>query len=176
MAAKTGQQALGEVFADHRQSLVRMLARMVGSAATAEDLAHEAYLRASAAAGAFALESPQAFLYRTARNLAIDHVRRDRVRRRIFAEGADAETVNGVPAPLPSPEAAAGDRQRLAILDGALAAVPARARQVLILNKLQGWTYPEIAAHLGISATTVQKDIRLALAHCLAAMIDKGAL
>jgi RNA polymerase sigma-70 factor (ECF subfamily) len=90
----------------------------------------------------------------------------------IFAVGLDPETAASVAATQPSPEGAAGDRQLIARLDAALAAIPARARQVLVLKRVEGWTYPEIAEHLGVSATTVQKDLRLAMATCAGALMD----
>ena len=64
----------------------------------------------------------------------------------------------------------------IVLLDQALKGVPHRARRVLILNRLEGWSYPEIAEHLGVSATTVQKDIRLALACCIDALSEKGLI
>jgi DNA-directed RNA polymerase specialized sigma24 family protein len=37
---------------------------------------------------------------------------------------------------------------------------------VLVLRRVEGWTFPDITEHLGVSATTVQKDLRLAMATC----------
>lgn len=162
------QEKFERVFAEQRRALVGMLARMVGNPATAEELAHEAYLRVSAVATADgAVASPQAFLYRTARNLAIDHMRRGNMERRIFDPGADDADIESVAGSTPTPEDFVRHRQSLLILDAALAGVPVRARRVLILNRLHGWTFESIAVHLGVSTTTVYKDFRRALAACM---------
>lgn len=176
MSRETAQQALERAFTEQRPSLVGRIARLVGNMATAEDLTQEAYLRASAALGETRIASPKAFLGRTAWNLAIDYLRRERREQEIFTRPSDPETVAAVAAVQPLPEAAALDRQVIALLDEALADIPPRARQVLVLNRIEGWTYPEIAAHFGVSSTTVQKDIRLALARCLAALSEKGLI
>ena len=176
MSRETAQQALERAFMEQRPSLIGRIARLVGNMATAEDLAHEAFLRASAAAGETRIASPKAFLGRTAWNLAIDYVRRERREREIFARPSDPESMAAVASTEPSPEATALDRQVIALLDQALEGVPDRARRVLVLNRVEGWTYPEIAAHLGVSSTTVQKDIRLALARCIAVLSEKGLI
>ena len=40
----------------------------------------------------------------------------------------------------------------------------------MVLSRIQGWPYPKIAAHLGVSPNTVYNDIRLAMAYCLDAL------
>ena len=39
---------------------------------------------------------------------------------------------------------------------------------MLLLNRLKGWTHVDIAKHLGVSVSTVQKDLKTALEVCLA--------
>lgn len=176
MSRETAQQALERAFTEQRPSLVGRIAHLVGDVATAEDLAQEAYLRASAALSETAIASPKAFFGRTAWNLAIDYLRRERRAQDIFASALDAESVAAIASAQPSPETQALNRQVIALLDQALDSVPHRARRVLILNRLEGWSYPAIAEHLGVSATTVQKDIRLALACCIDALSEKGLI
>jgi DNA-directed RNA polymerase specialized sigma24 family protein len=103
-------QSLNRAFNELRGSLIEQLACLVGSVATAEDLAQEAYLRAAASGNAGA-EASKALLHRTAVNLAIDHLRRQRLQHQIFAVGFDPETAASVAATQRSPEGAAGDRQ-----------------------------------------------------------------
>lgn len=62
---------LDGVFLENRQPLVRMLIGFVGSATTAEDLAHEVYVRVLIASRDRQIDNLRAFLYRTARNLAL---------------------------------------------------------------------------------------------------------
>jgi RNA polymerase sigma-70 factor (ECF subfamily) len=62
------------------------------------------------------------------------------------------------------------DRERLQLFERALLDLPERARKVLLLSRMEGWTYPAIAQHLGVSPNTVYNDVRLAMAHCMNAM------
>ncbi|MPY73853.1 MAG: sigma-70 family RNA polymerase sigma factor [Alphaproteobacteria bacterium] len=165
-------QTLDELFVAHRQKLVWSVFRIVRCSETAEDLVHEAYLRVSAALCERPVGTIRPFLYRTARNLAIDHVRGRRIRNRIVA-AADTDLLNGVASLMPSPERQALDRQRLGQLQAALAGMSARRREILVRSRLHGWSYERIAGHFGLSESAVQKNIRVALAQCLAAMTEK---
>ncbi|UUF04629.1 sigma factor-like helix-turn-helix DNA-binding protein [Xanthomonas hortorum] len=51
-----------------------------------------------------------------------------------------------------------------------LPALPPRCRQAFILNRIDGLTYPQVAAAMGISIKMVEKHISRALAACRAAM------
>lgn len=72
--------ALNAIFALHRRSLLWTVMRIVRDPDTAEDLAQETYIRAKRAFDEGAVEYPEGFLHQTARNLALDHVRRTNVR------------------------------------------------------------------------------------------------
>lgn len=170
MAAKTKQTTIDDLFVDHRQTLVWTLRKMIGCAHTAEDLVHEAYLRVATAAQHSRIEFLQPFLYQTAKNLALDHLRKERVRLRVITHDLDEEAIESIVSPLPSLEVYVQDSERVRHLDQALAGLSERRRAILILHKLQGWSYPEIATHLGLSESAVQQNIRHALAHCLAVL------
>jgi RNA polymerase sigma factor (sigma-70 family) len=164
------RSALDILFLQQRSALVGTLVRIVRCEQTAEELAHESYLRVACAIAKKPVEHVQAFLYQTARNLALDHLRREHVRQRVEAESASAAAALDVASDTASPEAEAIDRQRLALLESALSALPERARQVLLLSRIHEWPYPKIAAHLGVSSNTVYNDMRLAMACCLDAV------
>lgn len=169
-------RALEDAFKEQRRGLVRMLAQLVGDASIAEDLAQEAYVKAVTAKVSEAVQSPEAFLYRIARNLAIDYGRRGQIERRIFAAAPEPDTFESVASTMASPEESAANRQLVDALDAALKSVPNRARQVMILHRVEGWTLSEVSAHFGVSVTTIQKDLRLAMAQCMDAMVDNGEL
>lgn len=67
---------------------------------------------------------------------------------------------------MPSPDAAAVAREELRSLRAALRTLPRRARRVLLLNRLDGLSYAEIAHALGVSVSTVEKDMIRALEVC----------
>lgn len=153
-------------------ALIGSLRRIVSCAHTAEDLAQDAYLRVSdALEQRRGVNHLQPFLYQTARNLALDHLRREAIRQ----APADAEeAVAQIPCESPTPERSALLAQRVERLRSAMRELPERRRQILALHRLHGWRHSQIAAHLGISVSAVEKNLRLALAHCLQAQDDDG--
>ena len=153
--------SLIEVFAAERARIVRWLRGITGSRETAEDLAHGAFLRL--------WDRPidgdcRSLLFRTAHNLAIDHVRGQRVRTSYAADVSAQSARDAFPADGPDRSAAA--REELAVLEAALASLPPRTRRVFLLNRLDGCTYDQIADHLGVSVSTVEKDMIRALKAC----------
>ncbi len=72
-----------EAFREHRPLLFSIAYRMLGSAADAEDLVQEAYLRWLRADQA-EVRSPKDFLAATVTRLAVDHLRSARVRREVY--------------------------------------------------------------------------------------------
>lgn len=152
-----------DLFRKYRQELINVLYPIVQCRATAEDLTHETYLRLTKM-NARALAYPRAFLFRTARNLAIDHVRRQAARARLLSPVglvADAE---------PSSERAVMAQERINLFERVLDELPTRCREVFILRKLHGLSYAEISAQLGISRGATEKHIVRALARCRAAL------
>lgn len=140
--------------------------RIVRDKSTAEDLAHDAYLRARSAIESGTVEHVEAFLNSTVRNLALDHVRKRKVREQFEQEFASDLGIPGMPTRVPDLENAVIARERMRQLDLALASLPERTRQVFILHRIEGLSYPEVAQYLGVSERTVFQDAKEALAHC----------
>tara|TARA_B100000614_G_scaffold186860_1_gene167937 strand:+ start:515 stop:1030 length:516 start_codon:yes stop_codon:yes gene_type:complete len=165
------QRALGDLFQAHRKSLVWLVNRIVGCTHTAEDLAQEAYVKVATATAKGEVGALQPFLYRTARNLALDHLRQRRVRRELDDE--DGRTMDSIASAEPSPEAVVRDREMLDRLSRAMAGLSTRRREILVLHKIHGWTYRRIAHELGISESAVQQNVSVALLHCVEAMAEE---
>jgi RNA polymerase sigma factor (sigma-70 family) len=141
---------------------------MTGCYQTAEDLSQEAYLKVAVAIKNQSVEFPQPFLFQTAKNLTLDYLRKEKVRRRHLHEQVDESEILQVAASTPTPEALALIAEELEHLLNTLAGHSQRRREILILHKVQGWHYEKIAEHFGISKSAVEKNVRIALAHCLA--------
>jgi len=144
--------------------------RIVRDPQIAEELTQETYIRARRAIVAGQVEHIEAFLHKTARNLALDHQRRNRMRSGFERTDATETEIANVAADVPSQEAVIIQRERLRALDEALASLPERAQQVWRLSRIEKWPYPKIAMHLGVYPNTVFNDIKLALAHCQQAL------
>jgi len=164
---------INDLFLNHRQSLIHTIFGIVGCPQTAEDLAHEAYLKMLHAAENQEISYPRPFLYQIARNLALDHLRKEQVRQRGGYPSKDHEEletlIERLPANTPTPEQQADDRQQVDHMLEALNGLSERRRQILVLHKFHHWSYERIAGHFGISRSAVEKNIHVALGHLLAA-------
>lgn len=158
---------LAAVFTAHRKSLQWTAQKILGDRQAAEDLVQDAYLKAIEAAQVGTLHNPVAFAHQVVRHLAIDRHRRSTLEACLFADEASGQEVAEVAA---SPELQAIDRQALARVARALAELPARARQIFELYRLEGCTQREIAVRFDISPALVNGILREALAHCRAAL------
>jgi len=161
------QSRFNSVFLIQRLTLLRTLQRMVGNPSTAEDLLQETYLRVSRALGERPIEHIEPFVFQTARNLALDHLRARRVRPRCAALRRARRRPACVPAPATSSEDAAHAEQLLKHLSVSLNQLSERQQRIFILSRLHGATYLEIAEQLSVSPSTVQKELKLIMAICM---------
>lgn len=126
-------------------------ARVLGDRAEAEDVAQEAMLRLWRVAADWTTGGAKVstWLYRVTANLTVD-----RLRRRGRAVGLDesAEPVDDSP----GAEEMLIRADRMAALDGALAQLPERQRQAVVLRHIEGVSNPEIAEVLEISIEAVE--------------------
>lgn len=140
----------------HEQMLMRYLHRCWANRDEAFDIRQDAYVRIYEAAAKSRPTSPKAFLFATARNLMADRIRRDRV---VSIEMVgDLESLN-VSMDEPEPPEKVGMWQQLKELALAFDALPPRCREVVWLNKVDELTYQQVAAKLGVTQKTVEKQM-----------------
>lgn len=154
--------------------LLRTLQRMVRSHSTAEDLLQETYLRVTRALSERAIEHLEPFLFQTARNLALDHLRARRIHARTIVDDAPISDIHDVVAPDAALEDAAHANRLLESLSASLETLTLRQQKIFTLSRLHGASYLEIAKQLGVSTSTVQKELKLIMTVCLsvAARLD----
>lgn len=155
------------VYADNYADLTRFLRRLCGEAALAEDLAQDAGIRLLAAMKRERIEQPRAFLFHAAANLA-----RDQLRRRVVAEH-HAEALGEFES-APGADQIASIHQEVALVTKAISDLPTRARAVLQLARIQGYSQKEIATQLGITPKTVENHLTRALAQLTARLRTRG--
>lgn len=148
----------------YHDSLIHFLRQRLRRPDDAADVAQEAYIRMMQYEGSREIHSPSSMLYRIAINVANDLERAEQVRR--VSDQCSVDDVELV-ADTPSPERSVAGQQDLARLHEAIVALPPKCRQVFLLSRARGMTYPEIARHCGISVKMVEKHISHALAVCI---------
>lgn len=158
--------------ARYYRELLRFLQASVKDRETAADLTQESYARVLAVErSGQRIDEPRALLYRTARNLLIDRHRRLEVRGpHVRLEHDDDER----PADEPvgpracEPEVAAMSAQTVDALLATIGALPLRCREAFLLHRFDGLSQVEVARRMGISATMVERHLKLALQACRA--------
>lgn len=140
----------------HREALAGWLRARFPTISDTENLVQESVSRVWRAVSESPIRSPRALLFATAHNLAVDHVRRDRVAR---IEAIDAMPDLPVLEDGPDPAEAAARLQEIELLTDAVRALPDRCRQVLTLRKIYGLSQKQIAAQLGIAEHTVEAQV-----------------
>lgn len=155
------ERSLDQLFSEHRQELIGFLTRQLASRELAEDLCQDIYLRLRATRDWPA--SPRAWLYRIARNLIIDHHRRQS-RAPVFEE-LDIEGEPVAAAHL-DPEDCLEHRQQLQVINGALAELPVHVRQALTWYRIDGMTQREISERLSVSERMAGRYVQQAQQHC----------
>ena len=161
------QSHFNQVFLTQRVILLRTLQRMVNNPSTAEDLLQETYLRVTRALSERTVEHLEPFVFQTARNLALDHLRSRRIQSRTVLEDVPTEVIESVPSSLSTPEEAHQAAQLLERLSVSLSQLSARQQRIFILSRLHGCSYQEIAEELDVSLSTVQKELKLIMAICV---------
>ncbi len=140
---------------------------MVRNPSTAEDLLQETYLRVNRALGERPIEHLEPFVFQTARNLALDYLRSRRVQERTMVEDVPLDVLQSIAAASSTPDEAAHAERLLARLTLSLGRLTPRQQRIFILSRVHGSSYVEIAQDLDVSASTVQKELKLIMAICI---------
>jgi len=153
------------LFEEEAPRLMRFLRRF-GPRISAEDIRQDAFAKLVASNEEIA--SPRAYLITTARNLALNDIRRQANHK--TDAYADVETI--APAAAPDPEAELIAAEEASAAEAALAALEPHLREALMLHIIEGLTQPEAAKRLGVSRRTLQRYIEAALAQLALALAE----
>ncbi|MET4684294.1 RNA polymerase sigma factor [Brevundimonas faecalis] len=152
-----------------RGPLTQFFLRRTKSAADAEEMVQELFLRLLRRADLLSLGNVDGYVFEAAANIARDRGRYDQARGR----GLHVE-INEVVAESDQPDAEqiVAGKQRLKRMLAILNTLPPRAREVVILRRFENLTYPQIADRLGISVSAVEKHMVRAMSALRVKLIE----
>jgi len=159
------------LFLKHRSALMRYISRFIRQPQDIEDIVHETFLRTYAAEINTQIRSPRAFLFKTAKNLALNHL--DKCSTRLTDYMGDLDTLQ-VSVDTISTEARAESQERFIAFCRAVRRLPLQCRRVFILRKVYGLSHKEISEQLNISVSTVEKHLASGIIKCQDYMRSRG--
>ena len=161
-------------FRENLGSLTRFLRQFFATPADVEDMLQETFLKVFEAEHTTTISTPRAFLFKTAKNLALNELSKRRTRRTdavadvdvlavLMSERASHET---------APEFQVAIEERLNMAWDSINQLSPRVQEVYILRKVHGLKQKEIALQLGIAESTVEKHISKGLAQITASKAE----
>ena len=159
--------AFEQLVAKQASLLINLAYRLVGNRAEAEEIAQEGFLRLHRSLGSFRGDcSLSSYLYRIVSRLAIDHLRREKLRRKLFFFRRQEDDVDPLEmaadtgaSPRDNLQAKETGQRLLAALDR----LSARQRAVFVLRHQEGLSLKEIAATLSLEEGTVKAHLHRAV-------------
>ena len=146
-------RAFETLYREHVGRMYGTILRLVGmDRSRAEELTQEAFVRAWQKLSSFRHESAfSTWLHRLGVNTALMELRGRRE-----TEQVDSEMLENTPGDMPFCAAERGDLER------AVAALPPRARAVLVLHDVEGWKHEEISIELGMAVGSSKAQLHRA--------------
>src|SRR6201986_5193767 len=158
-----------EIVRAHSARVYRLAYRLTGNQHDAEDLTKEVFVRVFRSLATYTPGTFEGWLHRITTNLFLDGARR---RQRIRFEGLGDDVSQRFPGSEASPAQAWDDSHLDGDIQAALQALPPDYRAAVVLCDIEGFSYEEIAATMGVKLGTVRSRIhrgraqlRSALAH-----------
>ncbi|MQA96374.1 MAG: RNA polymerase sigma factor SigE [Streptosporangiales bacterium] len=145
-----------EVVRTHSARVYRLAYRLTGNQHDAEDLTQEVFVRVFRSLSSYTPGTFEGWLHRITTNLFLDMARR---RARIRFEGLGEDAAERLPGREPTPAQSYDDRHFDADVQAALDALAPEFRAAVVLCDIEGLSYEEIAATLGVKLGTVRSRI-----------------
>jgi RNA polymerase sigma-70 factor, ECF subfamily len=147
MTTESRTETFTKLFTESRQALHRYIRRFVRSSETAKEIVQEAFLRTYRERES--VITLRAFLFSTARNLAVNEIRHQRTVERALWSDAEQESL----------ESGFLRDERNRLIQQAIDRLPPQCRAAFTLRVFHEYSYKEVASRLGISVKTVEKHI-----------------
>lgn len=145
-----------EIVRDHSARVYRLAYRLTGNAHDAEDLTQDVFVRVFRSLSSYRPGTFEGWLHRITTNLFLDTARR---KQRIRFDALPDDAADRLRGREPTPELVLHDRMFDHDIQAALDALPPDFRVAVVLCDIEGLSYEEIAATLGIKLGTVRSRI-----------------
>lgn len=153
----------GEEIEPHEPALRAWLRKQFGITGIIDDIVQESYIRVLRASDRISIKSPKAYLFQTARNVAIDHLKDLRKHQ---AEPLDERSNIVHLEDCENAKDLLEHRNEVELLKAAIEALPVRCKKIFVMRRLHGMTSAEISRKLGISTHTVSSQLTIGLRKC----------
>ena len=155
----------------HEAALTAFLRKHWREAADIADFRQETYARMIGAARNTKPSNAKAFMFKVARNLLINQVRRNALVQFDLSPQADDSMLRSEDA---GPERIASGRNELRLVRAAVGRLPPRAQEIFLLRKVEGLSLSEIAQQTGLSAKTVENHLTIGIRTLAGIMHETG--
>jgi RNA polymerase sigma factor (sigma-70 family) len=145
-----------DIVRTHSARVYRLAYRLTGNPHDAEDLTQEVFVRVFRSLSSYTPGTFEGWLHRITTNLFLDWARR---KQRIRFEGLADDMAYRLPGSEPTPAEAFDDSHLDDDVQTALKALPPEYRAAVVLCDIEGFSYEEIAATLGVKLGTVRSRI-----------------
>ncbi|WP_420492936.1 RNA polymerase sigma factor SigE [Kitasatospora camelliae] len=156
-----------EIVEAHSARVYRLAYRLTGNQHDAEDLTQEVFVRVFRSLSTYTPGTFEGWLHRITTNLFLDMVRR---RQRIRFDALAEDAAERLPSREPSPAQHFSDTHFDADVQQALDTLAPEFRAAVVLCDIEGLSYEEIAATLGVKLGTVRSRIHRGRSHLRAAL------
>jgi RNA polymerase sigma-19 factor, ECF subfamily len=154
------ERALEQVFRSHYAGMCAFVRRIVHAPDVAEELVQDVFFKLwSKREQLVEIDALRTYLFRAARNTALNHLRR----RKLERGWEEREAARGEPAATESTDDGAASDEVQRAVESAIGRLPPRCREVFLLSREGGLTYGQIAESLEISIKTVETQMGRAL-------------
>lgn len=150
-----------------RRWLTGYFQRRVRNPHDVDDLVQEVFARIAARDSTDPIDHLGGYVMKTAGSILADRARRRASRHADAHVSFDPDQHGGEDL---DPERVLSGKEDLNIATAALLCLPERTRTIFLLRRLEGYRISEIAAHVGISASAVEKHLLKAIRHLSAEM------
>ena len=145
-----------DIVRTHSVRVYRLAYRLTGNPHDAEDLTQEVFVRVFRSLASYTPGTFEGWLHRITTNLFLDSARR---RQRIRFEGLGQDAEGRLAGGDPCPAQAFDERHLDGDIQAALRDLPPEYRAAVVLCDIEGLSYEEIAATLGVKLGTVRSRI-----------------